>query len=146
MLKNCRLYLIVLLIYAACFTPAFCHGDKPHDGPPPSSAIPTVEESPSDLALVQRLFVLKRSQFDNSLLTIVAKTVERPKTIILPAKTIASPNGYAQIHVPQLARVLIDDRFPIPTTGEKVTANQVNFTNLKERFLFSREKLTALQN
>lgn len=125
MVKNFKRYLMAYLLYVTTLVPAFCHGDKPHDAPPPSSDLPISEVSPSDLALVQRLFVSKRSQFHNNLVTIVAKSVERPKTIILPAKIIASPNGYAQIHVPQLSRVLIDDRFPIPTTGEKVTANQV---------------------
>ena len=125
MLKDYKLYCVGFLLYVASCLSVFGHGDQPHSDSPLSAAIPTTQQASSDLALVQRLFISKENQFKHGLLTTIAKSVERPKTFIVPGKIIASPNGYAQIHVPQSARVLVDDKFPIPTTGEKVTANQV---------------------
>jgi cobalt-zinc-cadmium efflux system membrane fusion protein len=125
MFKEYRHYLFGFLFSVICGMPAHCHGDEPHGDQPLASSKETVQKSSSDISLLQRLYVPKGNQFKNGLLTIVAKTVERPKTVIIPAKIVASPRGYAQIHVPQLARVLVDERFPIPTTGEKVEANQV---------------------
>lgn len=125
MVKNFKRYLSASLLFVTTVVPAFGHGDQSHDAPPSAVVIPTAQEASSDLALVQRLFISKKNQFKHGLLTTVAKSIDRPKTVIVPGKIIASPNGYAQIHVPQLARVLVDDNFPIPTTGEKVTPNQV---------------------
>ena len=95
--------------------------------PKPPSSPPQIilqAEAP-ELALLQRLHVSKKEQFDYHLPTKIAKEVERPKTIVAPGKVIASPEGYGQVHVPQLARVILDENFPLPHTGKRVEHNQV---------------------
>lgn len=93
---------------------------------PPSAPLQIIlQANAPELALIQRLHISKKEQFASHLPTKIAKEVERPKTIVMPGKVIVSPQGYGQIHVPQLARVILDENFPLPHTGEKVERNQV---------------------
>jgi membrane fusion protein, heavy metal efflux system len=120
-------YLLLMLGFSSLLPvlSVFGHGDEPHpdtiQNPPPSVS----QKAASELALVQRLFLPKGEQFQYGLSTTLAKEVDHPKTHLIPGKIIASPSGYAQIHVPQIARVIFDEKFPIPNTGEKVEVNQV---------------------
>lgn len=126
MFRNCKAFLTSFLVYSIAIKTGFGHGGEPHTPESSSSEVTTVQTFPSsDLALIQRLFISKKNQFNNGLLTVLVKEIDRPKTIIIPAKIIASPNGYAQIHVTRVAQVVVDDKFPIPNTGEKVVAHQV---------------------
>ncbi|ARN84029.1 efflux RND transporter periplasmic adaptor subunit [Candidatus Nucleicultrix amoebiphila] len=108
-------------------TYVFGHGDEAHEDakPLPQIASTSSETLPSDLSLLQRAFIPKEDQFKNHLTTFLTSETERPRYEILPAKVIASPNGYAQIHVAQASRVVADPAYPMPNTGDKVEANQV---------------------
>jgi hypothetical protein len=54
-----------------------------------------------------------------------AVSSKQTKTIVLPAEVIPSSEGYAQIHVNQMARLIVDSHHLIPKTGEKVKEGQV---------------------
>lgn len=49
----------------------------------------------------------------------------KAKEIVVPAEVIPNPTGYAQIHVDQTARLIVDPHYPMPKTGEKIEEGQV---------------------
>ncbi len=103
------------------------HGGEEHaeSKPSPQESTSTLESLPSDLSLLQRVFLLQQKQRAANLKVFQARDVDRPQYVLLPAKVVASPNGYAQVHVPQASRVVADPNYPMPTTGDKVEVNQV---------------------
>lgn len=105
----------------------YSHGDEVHQQEQIPKAPISLERSHSsdDLSLIQRLFVPKDKQFEKKMTTFVAKQVERPKYEVLPAKVLASPTGYAQVHVAQPSRVVADSAYPMPSTGDVVDKDQV---------------------
>lgn len=116
----------------ACITLLFifeglAHGGEEHAESKPASqeSISTLDSVPSDLSLLQRVFLPQQKQRAANLKVFQAQNVDRPQYVLLPAKVVASPNGYAQVHVPQASRVVADPTYPMPTTGDKVEANQV---------------------
>lgn len=102
----------------------FGHGDEKHDESQQQTAFPSKSIS-SDLGVLQRVFLPKEDQFKANLTTFLTSETERPRFDVLPAKIIASPNGYAQVHVAQASRVVVDTNYPMPNTGDKVEVNQV---------------------
>ncbi|KAB2837071.1 MAG: efflux RND transporter periplasmic adaptor subunit [Caedimonadaceae bacterium] len=106
---------------------AHSHGGEVHQQEQMPKAPISLESSysSSDLSLIQRLFVPKDKQFEKKMTTFVAKQVERPKHEVLPAKVLASPTGYAQVHVAQASRVIADSAYPMPSTGDVVDKDQV---------------------
>lgn len=107
--------------------PLFAHGGEDHGESKPSQqeVVTSLDALPQDLSLLQRVAVPKQKQQEHNLTTFSAKETDRPQYVLLPAKVIASPNGYAQIHVAQAARIIMDTNHSMPTTGDKVEANQV---------------------
>ncbi|MBN9413062.1 MAG: efflux RND transporter periplasmic adaptor subunit [Candidatus Paracaedimonas acanthamoebae] len=121
--------LILSIILTTLFntTPTFSHGGEDHgeSKPSPQESISTLDSVPSDLSLLQRVFLPQKKQRVANLKAFQAQNMDRPQYVLLPAKVVASPNGYAQVHVPQASRVVADPTYPMPTTGDKVEANQV---------------------
>ncbi|MBN9413625.1 MAG: efflux RND transporter periplasmic adaptor subunit [Candidatus Paracaedimonas acanthamoebae] len=103
------------------------HGSEDHgeSKPSPQESTSTLDSVPTDLSLLQRVFIPQQKQRAANLKVIQAQDIDRPQYVLLPAKVVASPNGYAQVHVPQSSRVVADPTYPMPTTGDKVEANQV---------------------
>lgn len=106
---------------------AYGHGGEVHQQEQMPKAPISLESSysSSDLSLIQLLSVPKDKQFEKKMTTFVAKQVERPKYEVLPAKVLASPTGYAQVHVAQPSRVVADSAYPMPSAGDVVDKDQV---------------------
>lgn len=117
--------IILLIIYIFSLMEVYAHINEPQIEKKTSASESVLNKKSINLALIQRLSIPKSEQIKNNLFSDVAKEIDRPLINLLPGKILASPDGYAKIHVPQLARVIFDERFPIPNTGEKVQANQV---------------------
>lgn len=120
-----------LIVLISCWVATFeahSHGGTEHSANKErdqEKVLPQIATIPGNLSLLQRVFISKAEQFNNNLVTFLAQQSDRPQYEILPAKVIASPQGYAQVHLPQASRIIVDPAYPMPNTGDKVEANQV---------------------
>lgn len=119
-----RIYVFTMLFF---ISELLAHGGEEHaeSKPSPQESTSTLDSVPSDLSLLQRVFIPQQKQRVANLKVGQVQSVDRPQYVLLPAKVVASPAGYAQVHVPQASRVVADPTYPMPTTGDKIEANQV---------------------
>lgn len=126
---NLKYFGLIVLIFCWVATfEAHSHGDTEHSANKEreqEKSLPQTAIIRGNLFLLQRVFISKADQFNNNLVTFLTQESDRPQYVILPAKVIASPHGYAQVHVAQASRIIVDPAYPMPDTGDKVGANQV---------------------
>ncbi|MBN9413738.1 MAG: hypothetical protein J0H12_07475 [Candidatus Paracaedimonas acanthamoebae] len=100
-----RIYVFAFLLFTF---EGLAHGGEDHgeSKPSPQESASTLDSVPSDLSMLQRVFLPQQKQRTANLKVFQAQDVDRPQYVLLPAKVVASPNGYAQVHVLQASRVV----------------------------------------